>query len=76
MPTIIYAFRDDLLEVLFFCFLYIVMYILSIVSAIKKMIVKELKDFIFENCQQRMGFSKENSYYAKKHQKKTIYNCL
>ena len=52
------------------------MYILSIVSAIKKMIVKELKDFIFENCQQRMGFSKENSYYSKKHQKKTIYNCL
>ena len=45
------------------------MYILNIVSAIKKMTAKELKDFIFENYYQRMGFAEENSYYSMKHQK-------
>ena len=46
------------------------MYILNITKAIKKMTVKELKDFIFENYHQRIGFAKENSYYTMKHQKK------
>ena len=31
------------------------------------MIVKELKDFIFENYHQQMGFAKENSYYSMKY---------
>ena len=38
------------------------MYILNKVSA-----VKELKDFIFENYYQQMGFARENSYYSMKH---------
>ena len=46
------------------------MYTLNIVSAIKKMTIKELKDFIFKNSHQRMGFAKENSYHSMKHQKK------
>ena len=46
------------------------MYILNILSSIKKMTIKELKDFIFENYYRRIGFPKENSYYLMKHQKK------
>ena len=36
------------------------MYILNIVSVIKKMTIKELKDFIFKNSHQRMRFAKKN----------------
>ena len=46
------------------------MYILNIVSAIKNMTVKDLKNVIFESFYQRIGFAKENSYYSMKHQKK------
>ena len=46
------------------------MYILDIAEAIKKMTIKELKDFIFENYHQRMGFANEYSYYSVKHKKK------
>ena len=46
------------------------MHILNIARAIKKMTVKELKDFTFENYHQRMGFAKENSYYSMKHHRK------
>ena len=35
------------------------MYILSIVSVIKKMLVNELRDFIFENHYKRIGFVKK-----------------
>ena len=38
------------------------MYILNIHSAIKKMTISELKDFIFENYCRRLGFTKESSY--------------
>ena len=34
------------------------------------MAVQEFKEFIFENCYRRIGFTKENSYYSMKHQKK------
>ena len=34
------------------------------------MTVKELTEFVFENCHQRMRFAKEGSYYSMKHQKK------
>ena len=34
------------------------MYILDIVNAVKKMTVKELKQFIFESYYQRMSFAK------------------
>ena len=46
------------------------MYILNIASAIKKMSVNETRDFIFENYYERIGFSKENSYYSMKRLKK------
>ena len=46
------------------------MYILSITSAIKNMSVNEIRNFIFKNYYKRIGFSKENSYYSMKHQKK------
>ena len=46
------------------------MYILSIVRAIKKMSVNEIKDFIFENYYKRIEFSKEDSYCTMKRLKK------
>ena len=44
------------------------MYILNIASAVKKMSVSEIRDS--ENYYKRIGFSKENSYYSVRHQKK------
>ena len=55
------------------------MYILSIVKAIEKMSVNDIKDFIFESCYESIGFFKENSYYSMKRLKKKekkIYCCL
>ena len=54
------------------------MYILNIASAIKKMPANETREFIFKNYYQRIGFSKENSYYSMKHlkKKKKICCCL
>ena len=46
------------------------MYILNIARAIKKMSITEIRDFVFENYYQRIGFSKENSYYSMKRLKK------
>ena len=40
------------------------MYLLNIVKATRKMSTNEIKDFIFENCYKRIGFSKENSCYS------------
>ena len=48
------------------------MYILNIVSAIKKMPVNEIRDSIFKNYYKRIGFPKKNSYYSMKHLKKKI----
>ena len=50
------------------------MYILNIPSAIKKMSVNEIRDFIFENYYKRILFSNENRYYLMK--KTTICSCL
>ena len=36
------------------------------------MYVNEIRDFIFENYYKRIGFSKENSHYSMKHQKKDL----
>ena len=44
------------------------MYILNIVSVLKKTIRKE-RNFIYENYYKRVGFNKENTY-SLKHQKK------
>ena len=46
------------------------MYILEILNAIKKMTIKELRDVIYENYYRQTGFTKENSNYSMKHQKK------
>ena len=37
------------------------MYITNIARVIKKTSVNEIRDFIFENYYERIGFSKENS---------------
>ena len=42
------------------------MYILYIDTAIKKMLVNEIRHFICENYYKRIGFSKENSYCSMK----------
>ena len=55
---------------LLFCFTNITMHILNIASAIKKMTVHELRNFIFENYYKRTGFVKESSYYSIKRLKK------
>ena len=51
------------------------MYILNIAGAIKKISVREIKDFIFENYYKRIWFFRENSYYSMKRLKK-IYLLL
>ena len=43
------------------------MYIFNILSATKKMAVKELIEFIFENYYKHIEFTKGNSYYSMKH---------
>ena len=45
----------------FFCFPNIIIYILNIASAIKKMSVKELTGLIFEKYYKRIGFIQERS---------------
>ena len=45
---------------LYFVFLYIVMYIINVARDVKKISINEMRDFIFENCCERIWFSKEN----------------
>ena len=40
------------------------------------MMVKDLREFIFEKCSTRIGFSKKGSYYWLKKAKKNIKDCL
>ena len=40
------------------------------------MTIKELKDFLLKNYYRRTRFTKENSYYSMKDQKKKMYYCL
>ena len=42
------------------------MYVLNIVSAIKKMPINEIRGFIFENYYKQIGFSKFNEMLYKK----------
>ena len=42
--------------------LYIVMYTLNFIKAIKKMSAIEIRDIFYENYYKRIGFSKEESY--------------
>lgn len=46
------------------------MYLLYIGNFIKQMIVNKLRDIMFENYYKRIPFSKGNSYYPMKYQKK------
>ena len=46
------------------------MHILNFPSAIKKITIYELKDFLFEIYYGRIAFSKENRYYLMKYQGK------
>ena len=48
------------------------MYKLTILSTLKQMTIKELKDFIYENYYRRIGFPNESSYHSMKHKKKNI----
>ena len=43
------------------------MYFLNINSAIKKMSVNEIRDFIFENCYKQIGFHKQLLFNEKKY---------
>ena len=54
---------------LLFCFPNIIMYVLNIASAMKKVAVDELRYFIFENCYKGIEFAKGRSYYSMKHLK-------
>ena len=42
----------------------------NVVGTIRKMAVKELKDYIYEDFYNRIRFHKEKSYYLMKYQKK------
>ena len=59
----------------FSVFLFVIMYILNITRALKKMSVNEIRNFNFENYYKQIGFPKENCYYSKKRLKKNIYFC-
>ena len=48
------------------------MYILNIKDSIKKMAVKIVREFIFENCYKPIGFTKNDSYYLLKKAKKDL----
>ena len=52
------------------------MYTLNIVSVLKKMTIRELREFIYENYCKRVGFSKKGPYYSLKKQKKKLYYHL
>ena len=64
----IHLFKTDFF--CFFNFFNIIMYVLNITSALKKMTVNELRDFVLENHYKRIGFSEENCYCSMKHQQK------
>ena len=40
------------------------------INAIKRIAIKELRDFIFNNYYRQIGFAKENSYYSMERQRK------
>ena len=48
------------------------MYKLNTASTIKKMTIKELREFIHENYYSQIEFTKENSHYSIKRQKKNF----
>ena len=53
-----------------FCFPNTIMYTLNIATALRKMRVTELRDFIFENYYKTIGYLEGTSYYSMKSMKK------
>ena len=74
LSTFFYAIHSFIQDQVFRAFLFfycIIMYILNILSTIKKMTIKKTQKYlIFENYYRQIVFTKENSYSAMKHQKK------
>ena len=78
--SIFYAVFTSLKDLFFLLFFPDkIMYILNIVSAIKKMNVNELRDFIFANYCKQIGLDLLKKaiiiYYSVRHLKKTIAAC-
>ena len=48
------------------------MYILNIAITLKKITIKELKDFFFQDYYKQIGIIKENIYNSTKRQKKDL----
>ena len=59
-----------------FFMLFIHLYAIQSLRAIKKMSVKEIIEFIFENYYKRIGLFKENSYYSMNYQKRKDFLLL
>ena len=55
----LFVHSNQAIFLLFLFFCYIIMYILSIISALKKMTIKELKSFTYENYHRRIRFLKQ-----------------
>ena len=61
--SIFYAIYSPLQDV----FLYVIMYIINIIKAIKGMTLNGIKDFIFEKYYQLIALSKKHSHNSMKH---------
>ena len=48
----------------------------NIVSAMKKIKIKELRDFTYENYCRQIGFPNKNSFYSMKRQKKDLLSFV
>ena len=68
-----YAICSSIWNFFFTCFLFFYCnHIFSIVGAIKKMTIKELKDFVYEKYYEWVRFIKESTYYSTKHQRRSF----
>ena len=56
----------------FFSLVFCFSIVISIVGAIKKMTIKELKDFVYEKYYKWVRFIKESTYYSTKHQRRSF----
>ena len=60
---------------LLFCSPNIIMYILNIAIAIKKIPFNELRDFVFENCYKRFGFEEKSVLFNETSEKRSTIVC-
>ena len=56
----------------FFSLVFCFSIVISVVGAIKKMTIKELKDFVYEKYYEWVRFIKESTYYSTKHQRRSF----